>query len=105
MSPTLEQSNQALQRANEVRLARADLKHRIARGELFAASVILRPPAEARTWPIGQLVMCQRRWGETRMRNLLARLEIPERKAAGALTERQRHKLARALGQTDQEAR
>ena len=38
---------QALARANEVRLARAELKRRVAEGEITAAEVILECPWEA----------------------------------------------------------
>ena len=57
----------ALERANAVRLARAELKRRIAEGEASAADIILDPPAEAFSWAIGELLMSQRRWGTTLM--------------------------------------
>ena len=43
----------ALERANEIRLARAELKRRIAYGEVSAAEVILYPPLEAKVGPSG----------------------------------------------------
>lgn len=89
---------QALERANETRVARAELKRRIASGEIFAASVLLEPPAEARNWPVGSLLIAQRRWGTKRTRKLLERHQISELKPLGALTERQRRLLAGALG-------
>lgn len=103
VDPYSERRRSALDRANDIRLARADLKHRIASGEVFAASVILDPPTEAQTWAIGDLVMSQHRWGRARMIKLLSRLMVSETKAAGALTDRQRRKLARALGQPAKE--
>ena len=45
----------ALERANQVRLARAELKRRIADGDVSAADVILAPPKEAKA---GQLGIC-----------------------------------------------
>jgi len=51
----------ALERANEVRLARAELKRRIAEGEMSAAQVILSCPWEASSWTVGDLLMSQRR--------------------------------------------
>ena len=47
----------ALERANAVRLARAELKRRIAEGEASAADVIMDPPDEALSWAIGELLM------------------------------------------------
>jgi hypothetical protein len=87
----------ALERANEVRLARADLKRRIAEGEVLAAAVILESPWEARSWAIGELLLSQRRWGSTRCRKFLARHQISETKPVGTLTERQRRLMASQL--------
>jgi hypothetical protein len=88
---------QALQHANEIRLARAELKGRIARGESSAAQVVLDTPSEARSWTVADLLTSQRRWGALRMRRFLGRVQIPERKTVGELTERQRRVLADAL--------
>lgn len=88
---------QALERANEIRLARAELKRRIARGLTSAAQVILDPPCEAKSWAVGELLLSQRRWGSTRCRKFLVRNQISETKLVGALTLRQRRLLARQL--------
>jgi hypothetical protein len=87
----------ALERANEVRLARAELKRRIAEGHVSAAEVILTPPREVSSWTVGDLLMSQRRWGQTRCRKFLLRNQISEIKQVGSLTERQRKILAEAL--------
>jgi hypothetical protein len=87
----------ALERANEVRLARASLKRSIALGHVSAAEVVLICPGEASSWPIGELLMSQRRWGTTRCHKFLARNQIVETKPIGTLTERQRRILAAAL--------
>jgi hypothetical protein len=87
----------ALERANEVRLARAELKRRIADGNTSAAAVILACPWEASSWSIAELLMSQRRWGITRCRKFLARNQISEIKPIGTLTDRQRHLLAGQL--------
>jgi len=88
---------QALQRANRVRLARAELKRRIADGEVTAAEVILTSPWEASSMAIGDVLMSQRRWGGMRCRKFLAMFRITETKTVGSLTERQRHALAAQL--------
>jgi hypothetical protein len=87
----------ALERANEIRLARAELKRRIAEGDVSAAEVILEPPCAAISWEIGELLMSQRRWGSSRCRKFLLRNQINETKPVGALTERQRRLLADQL--------
>ncbi|MBV9424506.1 MAG: hypothetical protein JOZ98_16460 [Solirubrobacterales bacterium] len=91
------QRMRALERANEIRLARAELKRRIAGGGISAADVILAQPLEARSWAIGDLLMSQRRWGYTRSRKFLSQNLISETKQVGALTERQRLMLASQL--------
>ena len=87
----------ALARANHVRLARAELKRRIAEGETTAAEVILTSPWEAASMAVADVLMSQRRWGATRCRKFLAMLQISETKTVGALTQRQRVALAAQL--------
>ncbi len=89
----------ALVRANEIRLARAAIKRRIALGEVSAAEVILECPKAADSWPVGELLMSQRRWGSTRCRKFLFHNSIGETKPVGKLTDRQRHLLASSLPQ------
>ncbi|HEU5105893.1 MAG TPA: hypothetical protein VFU11_08625 [Solirubrobacterales bacterium] len=87
----------ALERANQVRLARAELKRAIARGDMEAADVVRRCPWETTTMTIAELLTSQRRWGRTRARKFLIPLLIGENKQLGSLTERQRRLLAKAL--------
>ena len=91
------QHMQALQRANAVRLARAELKRRIALGEITAADVILGNPWEAESMTVSDLLTSQRRWGHTRCRRLLQCIPMSENKTIGSMTERQRHALAQEL--------
>jgi hypothetical protein len=90
---------QALQRANEVRLARAGLKRRVASGELSVAEVLLGSYWEAENMTISDLLMSQRRWGHTRCRKLLMQVPVSENKTVGSMTERQRRALAQLLDQ------
>jgi hypothetical protein len=91
----------ALQRANEVRFARAALKHRVADGEISAAEVILSPAAEIEGMTVGDLLLSQRRWGHTRCRMLLSAVPLSETKTVGSMTDRQRHALAALLAALD----
>jgi hypothetical protein len=88
----------ALERANHVRLARADLKRRVAEGQLAVADVILGRPWEAESMEVCDLLLSQRRWGWTRARKVLAAIPIPENKTIGSMTDRQRRALAEKLG-------
>jgi hypothetical protein len=89
----------ALERANEVRLARAELKRRIAGGDVSAADIILGCPQEAISWSMRELLMSQRRWGSKRCRIFLERNQIGELKCIGQLTDRQKHLLAGQLSE------
>jgi hypothetical protein len=88
----------ALERANKVRLARAELKRRIATGELDVAEVILECPWEAESMAVADLLLSQRRWGQTRCRKFLSQVPMSEKKTIGSMTERQRRTLAAMLG-------
>ena len=92
------QHMQALQRANAVRLARAELKRRVAIGEITAADVILGTPWEAASMTVSDLLTSQRRWGHTRSRKFLQCIPMSENKTVGSMTDRQRHALAQMLG-------
>jgi hypothetical protein len=87
----------ALQRANEVRLARAELKRGVAHGGIRVADVVLNPPWEAESMMIADLLMSQRRWGVTRCRKLLQVIPMSENKTVGSMTDRQRRALAALL--------
>jgi hypothetical protein len=87
----------ALERANDVRVARAQLKRRVKAGRLTAAEVVLTSTWQARTMPVGDLLMSQRGWGRVRARRLLLSLAVPENKQIGTLTERQRLAIAAIL--------
>ena len=91
------QQLRALEQANRVRLARAELKRRVAAAEVTAAEVIVECPWEAARMSISELLRSQRRWGQTRCRRLLTSLSLPENKQIGSLTERQRRVLASVL--------
>jgi hypothetical protein len=88
------QHMRALQRANEVRLARAELKRSVADGRTTVGGVILSCPWEAASMTIAELLLSQRRWGAARCSKFLAGIGITETKTVGSMTERQRIALA-----------
>jgi hypothetical protein len=87
----------ALEQANRVRLARAELKRKVALQETSVVEVIRTCPWEAETMAISDLLTSQRRWGRARCRRLLVSLGIPENKQIGTFTERQRSALVGGL--------
>jgi hypothetical protein len=58
--PTEPQRLRALEHANAVRLARADIKRKIAEGETSAAAVILECPEAVRKWTVAELLQVPR---------------------------------------------
>lgn len=92
-----QQHLKALEQANRVRLARAELKRSVRAGALSASEVILSNPWEADRMEVSDLLTSQKRWGRERSRRLLMPAGIPENKHIGTLTDRQRTALADGL--------
>jgi hypothetical protein len=87
----------ALEQANRVRLARAELKRQVADGETTVADVVRTCPWEAESMAIAELLMSQHRWGRQRCRRFLAQFPLSETKTIGTMTDRQRDLLAARL--------
>src|SRR3712207_1916429 len=98
MAPAPPQHMRALEQANRVRLARAELKRQVAEGETTVAAIVLDCPWEAESMAIADLLLSQHRWGRTRCRRFLASIPMSETKTVGSMTERQRRALAARLG-------
>lgn len=103
-SMSVPQHMQALARANRVRLARAELKRAIARGDVEVIEVIRECPWETESMTLAELLTSQRRWGRTRARKFLIGLALSENKRLGTLTPRQRALLSTALSSRSREA-
>lgn len=87
----------ALARANQIRLARADLKRDVRSGDVDVADVILDPPECAETMRVHELLRARHRVGTLKASTLLQRAGIHESKTLGAMTDRQRHALVAGL--------
>lgn len=94
----------ALEAANRVRLARAEMKRAVGRGDLEAADVVRVCPWEAQTMSVSELLRSQRRWGRARTRKFLSPLALNENRRLDRLTARQRELLAVALDAKRQRA-
>src|SRR5438552_18963729 len=95
------QHMRALKRANQVRLARAELKRRVAVEDVEAADVILHCPWEAHSMAVADLLMSQRRWGQTRCRRFLAQVPMSDKKTVGSMTDHERRTLAAMLASAE----
>ena len=91
------QHMRALNQANRVRLARAELKRDIADGSRSVAEVVTQCPWESESMTISDLLLSQHRWGRTRCRRFLAAVPMTETKTVGSMTERQRQQVAARL--------
>lgn len=87
----------ALGTANNLRFARADVKHAVASGERSAADVILANPPETATMTVWDLLKSQHRWGHHRTRLFLQSIPLSPTKLIGDLTDRQRNEIVRLL--------
>ena len=91
------QHMRALEQANRVRLARAELKRQVAEGMRTVADIVAECPWEADSMTIADLLMSQHRWGRTRCRRFLASIPMAETKTIGSMTDRQRTTLTARL--------
>ena len=102
IAPAGPQHMRALARANQIRLARAELKRGVACDKIDVAEVIVHCPWEAQSMAVAELLMSQRRWGQTRCRRVLAQLPMSEQKTVGSMTDRQRRALAAMLSSAEE---
>jgi hypothetical protein len=93
---------QALEQANEIRLARSRLRHELHglgpyRAPARLAQLLEDPPGWLAGEPVGRLLLRLPKWGRRRMLRLLAHHRVGELRTVGELTVRQRHALAADL--------
>jgi hypothetical protein len=87
----------ALTLANQVRVARADLKRRVRTNELNAAAVVLTNPPAAQSMTVASLLACQRGWGPEKVTRFLKTFPMKEARTVGSLVERERQMIASRL--------
>lgn len=101
---SLRQRREALERANEVRSARARLKRDIAAGRADVAAVadVLRnPPEWLLSGKVYDLLLAMPRVGRVRTVKLLERARVSPVKTVGGLTPRQREELAKGVARLE----
>lgn len=91
------QNMRALEQANRIRLARADIKRRIAKGDVAVADILLDPAEEVAGMELAELLTSQKRWGATRCSKFMDSIGLSEAKTIRSLTERQRSAMAAVL--------
>ena len=102
MTTTLHQRLEALENANAIRLARAQITRDIhaaglQESRLAAVEVLLDPPGCCESMAVYDLLRACQRVGRGHAARMCARARVPERKPLGELTERQRDAVAKRL--------
>jgi hypothetical protein len=85
-----EQRLRALQQANEIRSARAQLKRDLASGKIELARILARPPEFAQTAKVLDLLLFLPKVGPVKAGRMLAQCRIAHSKTLDGLSERQR---------------
>ena len=88
-----QQRLRALQLANEIRSARAQLKKDLASGRIELAQILARPPECVRTARVRDVLLALPKIGSVKAGRILADCGIAHSKTLGSLTERQRTEL------------
>jgi hypothetical protein len=92
-----EKRDEALRRANAVRVARAALNRSLAAGQIAIEDVVAQPPSCAQQAKVYDLVRAVPGIGPARSLRLLVKCQIPHAKTLAALSDRQRRLLIASL--------
>lgn len=95
---SLAQRMDALAKANDVRVRRADLKRELRAGRVHVRDVLLDPPEWAETMKVVELLLAVPKHGRVKVNKVVVRSGISPSKSLGGLTVRQRAELVSLLG-------
>lgn len=85
-----DQAKAALAKAASVYQNRANIKRRVATGEIRATDVVVANPPDCVNLTVFELLCAQPRWGRMRALRFLCHVKVSESLTVGGLTERQR---------------
>jgi S13-like H2TH domain len=94
---SLVQRMEALQRANEIRSRRAQLKRDLQTGNTDLATLLRSPPDYVETAKVFDLLLSVPKYGRVRVNKILSEVRISPSKTVGGLSERQREELISAI--------
>src|SRR6476619_1656303 len=94
---SLVQRMDALQRANEIRTRRAQLKRDLKAGRLSIHDLLLTPPEYVETAKVFDMLLAVPKYGRVKVNKVLAHCRIAPSKTIGGLSERQRSELISLL--------
>ena len=90
---SLDQRMEALKRANDIRVRRAQLKKDLKDGSVQIEEVLRRPPTYVETAKVFDILMAVPKFGRVKAAKLLNQCRISQSKTVGGLSERQRGEL------------
>ena len=90
---SLDQRMEALKRANDIRVRRAQLKKDLKDGRVRIEEIIDDPPAYVETAKVFDILMAVPKFGRVKASRFLTQCRISQSKTVGGLSERQRAEL------------
>jgi hypothetical protein len=90
---SLDQRMEALKRANDIRVRRAQLKKDLKEGRVSIEAILLDPPEFVSTAKVFDMLMAVPKFGRVKAARLLNQCRISQSKTVGGLSERQRTEL------------
>jgi hypothetical protein len=94
---SLVQRMEALQRANDIRSRRAQLKRDLKAGRTPIHELLLNPPDYLQTAKVFDLLLAVPKYGRVKVNKILGQCRISPSKTLGGLSERQRGELVALL--------
>jgi hypothetical protein len=94
---SLHQRMDALQRANQIRTQRAQLKRDLKAGRHSVHQLLLDPPEYVETAKVFDMLLAVPKYGRVKVNKILAQCRISPSKTIGGLSERQRTELVSLL--------
>ena len=94
---SLDQRMEALRRANEIRVRRAQLKKDLKAGRVQVEDVLLAPPDWVETAKVFDILMAVPKLGRVKAARLLNQCRVSQSKTVGGLSDRQRAELVGLL--------
>jgi hypothetical protein len=87
----------ALQRANEIRTQRAQLKKNLKAGRVSIHELLLQPPEYVQTAKVFDMLLAVPKYGRVKANKVLVQCRISPSKTIGGLSQRQRGELVSLL--------
>jgi hypothetical protein len=90
---SLDQRMEALKRANDIRVKRAQLKKNLKSGDVSIEQILADPPEFVSTAKVFDMLLAVPKFGRVKATRLLTQCRISQSKTIGGLSDRQRHEL------------